>query len=152
KTLGALPTPVVAVLASHDQLPWAGLAVVIDVDGHALTFSAVTLEDERVKVAGVRSSPKLALGFWLRALLDGVARRCVRMSRRDPRESAEAEQALFDHLLRVLEQAPPAGLVEFNIQSAQWFQNLMLPVEELASYAAPLAEQARGELLEFVAG
>src|SRR5262249_14484726 len=138
KVCGVVPTPVAAVLASHEQLPWAGLALVVDVDGHALTYSAVAVEDERVKVVAVRASPKLALGFWLRALLDGVARRCVRMSRRDPRASADAEQSLYEQLLAVLER-PLAGLLELNIQSAQWFQNLMLPAEELAGYAVPLA-------------
>jgi hypothetical protein len=145
-------TPIAAALAARQYLPWSGLALVVDVDDHALTLAAVAVGDERARMAAVRPAVKLGLGTWLRALLDGVARRCVRMSRRDPRASAEAEQALHEQLLAVMERGQADGLVELNVQSGQWFQNLMVPAEELATYVRPLVDQARTELLDFASG
>ena len=66
-----------------------------------------------------------------------------------PRPSADGEQALYEQLRAVLETGQTGNVIELNIQSAQWFQNLMLPVEELAVFTAPLVEQARRELLDF---
>src|SRR5207244_1696593 len=143
--------PTAAAVAARDHLPWTGAALIVDVDGHALTWSVVTVEDDRARLADLRTSPRLGLGLWLRALLDGVAHRCVRMSRRDPRASAESEQALYEQLLAVLESGPREGLIELNIQSPQWYQNLMLQAEELAGYTAPLAEQAAADARDYLA-
>lgn len=150
--LGATSMPLAAVLAAQEYIPWHGLVLVIDADGHAMSWSAVAVGDERAHVVDVRISPKLGLGYWHQALRDGVARRCVRMSRRDPRASAESEQSLHEQLLAVLERNPRGDTVELNIQSPQWYQNLMLPVEELSVFTAPLAELARTEMTEFVNG
>lgn len=151
KVLGAVPAPLATVLAAHEYLPWSGTVIVVDVDGYALTWSAVTLGDERARLVDVRASAKLSLGLWLRALVDGVARRCVRMSRRDPRACADSEQSLFEQLLAALNAGPTNGILEVNIQSPHWYQNLMLPVDELAGYAKPLAELALNEMKEFLA-
>jgi hypothetical protein len=150
RVLGMVPTAVAATLAAQDHLPWSGLAIVVDVDGHALTWSAVALGEERARLADVRNTPRLALGNWLRALLDGVSKRCVRMSRRDPRACADTEQSLFEQLWSVVESGPRGGIVELNIQSPQFCQNLMLPAEELAGYAVPLVEQAAADLQDYL--
>lgn len=150
KVLGNVPSSVAAVLASREYLPWAGTAVVVDIDGYALTLSAVALGDDRARLVDVRCLPKLNLGPWLGCLIDGVARRCVRLSRRDPRASADTEQSLFEQLLAVLESEPRNGIVELNIHSGHWYQNLMIPVDELATMTAPLVEQVRDELSQFL--
>jgi hypothetical protein len=103
RLLGSVPAPMAVALAAHEYLPWLGLAVVVDLDGHALTMSAVTVRDDVVRAPHTHLAPHLARGVWLGRLLDGAALRCVRLSRRDPRESAETEQALFDQLAALLD-------------------------------------------------
>ncbi len=49
--------------------------------------------------------PQLAVRLWKNKLLDAVSDRCVRMCRRDQRDSAEAEQALYEQLDEVLDRA-----------------------------------------------
>jgi hypothetical protein len=148
--LGATPTPTAAALAAYERLPWSGLALVVDVDGHALTWSAVSVETDHVQLIRSHVCPHLGLGAWLNRLLNGAAGRCVRMSRRDPRGSADAEQSLYDQLARLLVSGgPTGGMVELSVQTPQWYQNLMLPPDELANFCAPLVRQSLVEMQSF---
>jgi hypothetical protein len=148
--LGSVPAPVAAALAAHEQLPWSGLALVVDVDGHALSWSAVHLGGDRAELLEAQTSPRLARGVWLGRLLDGAAHRCVRVSRRDPRESADADQALFDQLAEWLESGTEEGPVELAVQTTQWYQLLTLSADELRTACAPLVRQAVAELQRFL--
>ena len=135
--LGTTPTPTAAALAAYERLPWSGLALVLDVDYHALTLSAVSVEADHVQVVRTHVCTHLALGAWLARLLNGAAARCVRLSRRDPRGCGDAEQLLYDQLADLLASgAPAAGLVDLVIQSPHWYQNLMLHADELAGFCA----------------
>jgi FHA domain len=148
--LGAAPAPTAAAIAAYERLPWAGLALVADVDGHALTWSAVSVEAEHVQLIQTHVCPHLGLGAWLNRLLNGAAGRCVRLSRRDPRGSADSEQSLYDQLARLLASGgPTGGTVQLNVQSPQWYQNLMLSPEELADFCAPLVRQSLAEMQSF---
>ena len=49
-------------------------------------------------MVGTAVWPRLAVKAWKDKLLDAVSDRCVRLCRRDPRDSAEAEQSLFEQL------------------------------------------------------
>ena len=150
RLLGTTSTPTAAALAAYQVLPWSGLALVVDVDAHALTWSAVSIEADHIQVARTQVCPHLGLGAWLTRLLNGAAGRCVRMSRRDPRGSADAEQALYDQLADLLASGGAAGgMVELVIQAPQWYQNLMLQADELAAFCAPLVQQAVAELQAF---
>jgi hypothetical protein len=84
--------------------------------------------------------------MWLRKLLDGVAQRCVRQSRRDPRESAETEQALYDQIVHALDAPPAGGLLQLRIQGQQWYHHLMLTPEDMTAFVAPLLRQALTEI------
>ena len=148
--LGATPTPTAAALAAYERLSWSGLALVVDVDGHALTWSAVSVEADHVQLIRTHVCPHLGLAAWLNRLLNGAASRCVRMSRRDPRGSADAEQSLYDQLSRLLASGgPTGGIVELTVQTPQWYQNLMLPPDELADFCAPLVRQSLIEMQSF---
>src|SRR5262249_51210463 len=114
-------------------------------DGHALTWSAVGV-DEDAGLVSVHASPHLARGAWLRKLIDGVAGRFVRQSRRDPRESGATEQSLQDQLTSALDEAPEGALVELGVQGNGWYHHLMLRPDDLAGFVEPLARQARAEL------
>ncbi len=148
--LGGTPTPTAAALAAYERLPWSGMALVADVDDYALTWSAVLVEADHVQLLRTHVCPRLGLGAWLTRLLNGAAGRCVRMSRRDPRGSADAEQSLYDQLTRLLASGVPGGgMVQLNVQTPQWYQNLMLPSDEVADFCAPLVRQALMEMQSF---
>ena len=121
-------SPVAVALAAHEHLPWSGLAVVVDLDGHALTLSAVAVRDDLVRVPHTQSAPHLVRGVWLGRLLDAAALRCVRLSRRDPRESAETEQTLFDQLAAVLDTRFGEEPAEMVLQTPHWYQHLKFSV------------------------
>jgi hypothetical protein len=140
--------PVAAALALFEQLQHGGLVLVGDVDGHCFTWSAVEIRDDRAAL--LEATPLTAAGrsAWIRRLLDGIAIRCVRNTRRDPRESADAEQGLYDQLADRLDNRPEASRAEFIIQTSQWFQNLMLEAEELRTWCAPLVSQVIASMLD----
>jgi hypothetical protein len=146
-----LPAPLAAALAAHetesgiDASP--GLLLVIDVDGYALTWSIVERESGHLRRRLSQAAPHLGRAQWLRKLLDGVAQRCVRQSRRDPRESAETEQALYEQLVLALDGESQRGpLVQLRIQGQQWYHHLMLAPEDLVAFVSPLLRQALSEL------
>ncbi len=143
--------PVAAALAAYEQLPWAGLALVGDVDDHAFTWSAVAVRDDRATLLEASHLPTLGRAAWLRRLLDGVALRCVRTTRRDPRESADAEQGLYDQLTQRLGGDPEASRAEFVIKSPQWYHNLILDAAELRSWCGPLAAQTAAAMQDVLA-
>jgi hypothetical protein len=148
RVLGSVPAPVAAALAAQEQLPWSGVALVVDVDEHALTWSAVGVGEE-ARLLESQAAPHLGRGAWLRRLLDGVANRCVRLSRRDPRESAEADQALYDQLEEALRRAPGAP-AEVVVQTPQWYQHLTLQPDDLVASCAALVGQALAQTQGFL--
>jgi hypothetical protein len=144
--LGAISTPLAVVLAAHLERPRVGRAMVVDVDDHSLTWTAVEAADERAFILGTQNSPALNVLTWKRHLLDALADRCIRHSRRDPRESAQAEQFLYDQLDRVLDACWQGQAVEVVIRAPTWFQNLTLRPEESLSFCAPLAAMVVKEI------
>jgi hypothetical protein len=116
--------------------------VVVDADDFALTASVVSLEAEAVKLvasgAWVRASYKL----WKDRMLDAMADRCVRLCRRDPRDSAEAEQALYDQLEPALDRIRLGLPVALTVRSEHWYQDLVHQPEEFDGFCTPLAKHA----------
>lgn len=151
RLLGSVPSPVAAALAAHEHLPWSGVAVVVEMDGHALTLSAVTVREDVLRLAHLRVVPPLARGVWLCRLLDGAALRCVRLSRHDPRESAETEQTLYDQLATAIERGQRDEAAEFIMQTPHWYQHLKFSPLELAAMVAPLARRTLTEMQYFLA-
>ncbi len=145
------PAALLGAAAAQPQLPWSGLAIVLDVDGAALTWSAVAVAADQVRLIDVWATRRLALGVWLQALLDGAARRCIRISQRDPRVSAVAEQSLHDQLARLLSRAPEADRLEVHVQTPEWSQHMDLRPGDLARWCGPLTQQALTLLRDFVA-
>src|SRR5262249_10625899 len=101
--LGSVAAPLAAALAAYAAHPWDGTARVVDADDHAVTLPAVTAGGGRAEVVAGRSLPHLGLRAWRERLLDGVADRCILKCRRDPRDSATAEQLLFEQLDAVVD-------------------------------------------------
>ncbi|MHB1424057.1 MAG: FHA domain-containing protein [Gemmataceae bacterium] len=151
RLLGSVPSPLAVALAAHEHLPWSGQAVIVDVDGHALTFSTVAVRNDLVRVLHVHAIPRLSRNVWLCRLLDRAAVRCIHLSRRDPRESAETEQALFDRLAAVLDTEGSQDSVEMVLQTPHWYQHLQFAPVELSALCAPLVQQTLAEMQQFLA-
>jgi hypothetical protein len=145
---GSVSAPLAVGLAAHTEHPWEGRTLILDVDNHALSWSAVELGPERIFVVAEQSVPLLGLLAWKRRLLDSLADRCIRHSRRDPRDSGQAEQALFDQLDSVLDAASQGQTAEVVVRAASWFQDLLLRPEEITQFCAPLVRQALNELAQ----
>jgi hypothetical protein len=144
--LGSVSAPLAVGLAAHSEHPWQGRALVLDVDDHAMSWSAVELGPERIFMVAEQSVPLLGLLAWKRRLLDALADRCIRHSRRDPRDSGQAEQALFDQLDSVLDSAWQGQTAEVVVRAATWFQDLLLRPDEITQFCSPLVRQALKEL------
>jgi hypothetical protein len=141
--LGSVVAPLAAALAACGEQPWSRPALVVDADEHALTLAVVSLEAEQARVLTAHALPQLGLRVWKGRLLDAAADSCIRHSRRDPRDSAAAEQALYEQLDAAMDACRQGPLVEFLIQTAHWYQNLMLRSEEVVAFCSRLASQAR---------
>src|SRR5437762_178242 len=140
--LGTLPSPLALALAAYTQKRWTGLALVADVDDHGLTWSAVLGADERARVLSTHTFPHLSLRSVKERLLNLAADRCVRQSRRDPRESGAAEQMLYEELDNVLEAGRQGRMAELVVQADHWCQNLFFRPEELTACCNPLLRAA----------
>lgn len=142
--VGSIASPLAAALAA--PLPReSGLLLVIEADSHAVTWSVVERASDGLRLRLVQPGPALGRAAWVRRLVDGIAARCVRQTRRDPRESAEVEQVLYEQVLQVLRQGA-ANLVQLHVHGAGWYHHLMMHVDELGAMAAPLLRQAMAEL------
>jgi hypothetical protein len=89
-----------------------------------------------VRLLSAAAWPKLARRLWKDRLLDALADRCVRLCRRDPRDSAEAEQRLYDQLDAALERVRYGQPVGFGVRAAHWFQDLVVPPAEFDAACA----------------
>ena len=147
--LGSVAAPVAAAHAAREHLPWSGVALVVDVDGYALTWSAVAVGETALHLLQCEPCPHLSLGAWHNRLLDGVARHCIRRTRRDPRESPEAEQGLFDQFPAAMDAEAQGHLIEFAVRTTQWYQEVMLQPGELAGLCGTLVRQSVTEMKHF---
>jgi hypothetical protein len=143
---GWVAAPLAATLTAFAEQPWSGPALVLDADDHTLTWTALAVEFGQARVLESQSAPHLGLRAWKGRLLDAVADRCVRQSRRDPRDSAPAEQSLYDQLDTALDASRRGQIAELIVQMTHWGQNLLLRPDELAGICAPLVRQTLAEL------
>jgi hypothetical protein len=144
--LGWLTAPLAAALTAYTVQPWMGLALVVDVDEHALTWTAVVAEHQRLTKGPVRVAPRLGLSAWKDRLIDAVADRCVRQSRRDFRDSGSAEQGLYDQLEPAMTACQEGKLIDLVIRTANWCQNLILRPEEWIGFGAGQARKTLEEM------
>lgn len=129
-----------------------GSVVVIDADEHALTAAVVEVERDTAKLLAGAGWPRAGVKAWKDRLLDSVSDRCVRLCRRDPRDSAEAEQSLFEQLDDALDRARAGQKVSLTVRTAHWYQDLILQPEELDGYCTALAQSSADAVREVVAG
>lgn len=164
--LGSVSAPIAAALSAYNKTPWSRLAIVVDVDDHALTCTvlATDLRGEAESLtheprphhaptlsrAHAQTLPRLGLHAWKLRLIDAIADRCIRHSRRDPRDSAAAEQMLYEQLDDLLDACWLEQMMNMVIQGAHWSQNVLLRPEEVRGFCTPLVQPAIASLREIL--
>jgi hypothetical protein len=143
--LGSVSAPLAVAWSAHAQQPWRGLALVLDVDEHALTWTAVAADEAgalgQLRVLADKRFPQLSLRAWKECLLDGIADRSIQQSRRDPRDSAVAEQTLYEQLDEACDLSRQRQMLELVIQAEHWYQNLILAPAEFPAFCAALVRK-----------
>ena len=94
--------------------------LIVDADDHALTANVIRMSEDDVRVQTAITSTRLAVRLWRERLLDAISDRCVRMCRRDPRDTADAEQMLFDQLDDAIERSLTGQRVSISVRSTHW--------------------------------
>ncbi|MCE9564490.1 MAG: hypothetical protein K8U57_20825 [Planctomycetes bacterium] len=126
-----------------------GVVAVIDADEFAVSAVVMSVERDRVKVLASTCWPRFAIKLWKDKLVDAVSDRCVRLCRRDPRDSADAEQALFEQLDDALDRTRAGQRVNLTLRTAHWFQDVIQQPEDFDSHCASLAHGAAESLRDF---
>jgi hypothetical protein len=144
--LATVTAPLSAALAAHAEQPWSGTVVVVDGDEHALTVSVVTAKDGHANLLDTCSLPALGVRVWKERLLNALAEQCVLQSRRDPRDSPPAEQALYEQLDEVFEAGRHGRMASVAFQTATWYQHLVLRPDQPTVFCASLIRQALAEI------
>ncbi|HZT80771.1 MAG TPA: FHA domain-containing protein [Gemmataceae bacterium] len=139
---GAVAIPVALALAAYADQPWRGAVCVVDADDHALTWSALWPEGGEMRLAETQVIPALAVRLWKERLLDLAADRCVRQTRRDPRDCPDAEQSLYEQIDAAWDAARQGNLAELVVQTPQWYQNVVLRPAEVAGCCAGFVGRA----------
>lgn len=138
-TTGA-PLAAAHTAAAEHHLP--NLVLLGDADDQTFCWSAVRLIGHETAVVAEQSAAHLSLRAWKARLLDAVADRCIRQSRRDPRECGATEQDLHEQLERALAGSQQGQLVELAIQGERWYQNLILRPEDFVDFCNVPVRQA----------
>lgn len=139
---------IVPIRATSDGGP--GSVVFLDADDHALTGSVIWVDRDSVRILATATWPKLSMPLWIDRLIDSIADRCVRLCRRDPRDSADAEQSLFEQIEQALDSLPPSRSVSFHVRAAHWVQDLTLRPGDLDTACTTLVGTAISSLTELI--
>jgi hypothetical protein len=139
--LGTVRAPLASALAAYRTEPWSGLALLVDADDHALTATAIVAAGDQLSVHATQSWSSLNLRVWKGRLLDGIADRCIQQSRRDPRDCAAVEQALYDQIEDALDGVGRGESPEFLMQTNHWYQHLVLRPDEFTACCSRLVGQ-----------
>ncbi len=142
KYYGSISISLASALAAHAEEAWQGLALVAEADEHALTWTPVIVAGGRATPGHAQSNVQLGLRAWKERLLDTISDACVRMSRRDPRDSADAEQTLFDQLDTLLAAAADNHPAELALRAPGWSQNLLYNPVDVANACRSLLERS----------
>jgi hypothetical protein len=127
-----------------------GAVAVIDADEYALSAVVMLVERDRVKLVATESWPRFAIKTWKDKLIDAIADRCVRLCRRDPRDSADAEQSLFEQLDDALDRTRAGQRVNLTVRTDRWFQDVVQQPEEFDGHCLALARGASDAVCELV--
>jgi hypothetical protein len=143
---GSVAAPLAMARTAFADQPWSGVALLVDVDDHALSWTTLRAGPEQFEVVDSKALLPLSLRDWKDCLVDAIAACCIRHSRRDPRDSGAAEQLLYDQLDDVLEAHSQDQTVEVIVRTATWCQNLFLQPQQIRTFCDPLVADAGEEI------
>ncbi len=124
--------------------------LVIDADEHAVTAVLVAVGTDEATVLAQTAVPKAGLRAWKDRLIDALSDRCVRVCRRDPRDSAAAEQDLYLHLDDALDSARAGRRVTLGVRGEKWYQDLTVGPDEFEAMCEPVNKLAIDGLREML--
>jgi hypothetical protein len=153
--LAARPAPEPAaegVIPMRPPASGPGAVVIVDCDEHALSAAVVSVERDAIRFLTAGCWPKLGMKAWKDRLIDAVSDRCVRLCRRDPRDSAEAEQSLFEQLDEALDTARGGQRISLTVRTAHWYQDVNLQADEFDAFGLGLSQLGAEAVWELVAG
>ncbi len=127
-------------------------AVVVDADEYAISAAAVAIDPVGAVLAACGHWPRLSLKVWTDRLIDALSDRCVRQCRRDPRDSAEAEQAVFEQLPGLLDQLHAGRPSTVVVRADRWYQDLHPTPDEAAAWCESLARPTADAVAELARG
>ena len=124
--------------------------IIIDADEHALTGNLIRVEPNHVCLAAMSVLPRLSTRLWKDRLLDSLSDRCVRVCRRDPRDSAEAEQALYEQIDDCLDRIRFGQKITLTVRSAHWYQDLVLRPDEFENFCAAMVRETATSVTDLI--
>lgn len=128
-----------------------GEIVFVDADEFALSAAVVSVQPAEVRLLSLAAWPKLSMKAWKDRLIDTLSDRCVRLCRRDPRDSADAEQALFEQLDAALEKVRQAQPVTLVLRGEKWYQDLVQQPTDFDAHCMALIKASAENLRDVVA-
>ena len=151
--VGTAPVALLAALSARGTFDPAGAAtsfwdrsvLVLDVDEHALTLGWVKAIADKAQLVESRSFPHLGLRFWRERLLDSLADLFIRSHRRDPRDTPQAEQMLFDQLEILADACQANEAIHVGVQGREWYKHVLVTPDLAAQSCHALTAQAAGE-------
>lgn len=124
--------------------------IVVDADDHALTANLVRIESGQIRLLATATHPRLSVRTWKDRLLNALSDRCIRACRRDPRDSAEAEQRLYEQMDESLDRLRAGQKIVLTVRSAHWYQDLVLQPEDYEGYCAELVRRSIESIRELM--
>lgn len=152
KLLGSIPSPLAAAVAAHAEGHWGESALVVDIDDHALSLAWVQGVGHEARLSEYRAFQHLGGHVWRERLINAVADGCVMQSRRDPRDSADAEQHIYEQVGLLLDAAAKSRVAQLSVQAPTWFQNLLISPEEIGGFCRNLVQQTLREVQRMLSG
>jgi hypothetical protein len=137
--VGTATAPLALAAGAGDQF---ATALVVEADDHALTWTVLSAGSEQVRVLATQVQPAVATRNWLEQMLNAVSNRCVKICRRDPRDSGAAEQSVYEQLDAACDTLRPGQPVGLIIRAGQWYQELTIAGDDMEQVCALLARQA----------
>lgn len=149
---GSVVAPLAVVAHRANTVGPGGTVLVLDADEFALSASLVTVTANDVRLLGSAAWPQASLKLWKNRLIDGISDRCIRVCRRDPRDSGDAEQLIYDQLDTVMDQARAGQKTTISLRNDHWYQDVTPTPEELEIASLPMLRVAVEGLKQLLMG
>jgi len=123
-------------------------ALIIDADDEAMTGNLIRIGPKQVTLLACSLWSHVGVKHWKNRLIDQLSDRCVRVCRRDPRDSAEAEQSLYDQIDACLDPLRGGQHATLNVRAAHWYQDIHVQAEDLDAACLPLIRDSVEGILD----